>query len=304
MSGGALVLTYHRIASGRDPQLQCVDPVRFAEQLDVLRTTCAVVPLAELDDDAHGRRVAITFDDGYADNALAAAPLLRDAQMPATFFVPSRILEDASEFWWDRLEHAHLDAGASDVVVVDVAPAGRRLRVDVRSEAGRLRSLKALNRRLRPLALDDVDAAVAAVQKQLGVHSEPRCHAHALLDEGLLRPLASDPLFEVGSHGATHVMLGFRSPAEQREELERSRASLERATGRTVTSLAYPYGIPGSYGEETVRLAREAGYVRAYANTPGRTERRRDRFRRPRHMVYDWGGEDFAARLRQWWAQA
>ena len=67
MPAGTLVLLYHRVAQlDHDPYGLAVRPDRFAQQCSILRKRCDVVPLR----DANGgrRQVAITFDDGYADN--------------------------------------------------------------------------------------------------------------------------------------------------------------------------------------------------------------------------------------------
>ena len=295
----SLVLTYHRVGSGRDPLQQCVEPGRLVDQVSVLRELADVVPLAELDKPSRSRRVAVTFDDGYADNAAVAAPILRDAAVPATFFIPSRILEDRTEYWWDRLEHAHLD-GAPQAATVDVAPAGRRVRIDVRSEAGRLRSLKALNRRLRSLPLTVVEPLVAEIAGQLRASPSAACDAHAVMGATDVASIAAEPLFEIGSHGITHVMLSALPSADQEAELRASRASLERATGRPVTSLAYPFGTVVAFTEETIRLAQESGYQRACSNVAGPGHANRGRYRLPRHMVYDWSRDEFLHNVRRW----
>ena len=66
MTDGTLVLLYHRVTQlDHDPYNFVVRPDRFAQQCDVLRRRCDVVPLR----DAIGRtrsprtQVAITFDD-------------------------------------------------------------------------------------------------------------------------------------------------------------------------------------------------------------------------------------------------
>jgi peptidoglycan/xylan/chitin deacetylase (PgdA/CDA1 family) len=44
--------------------------------------------------------VLVTFDDGYRDNLLAAAPVLAEFDIPATIFVPSRIIDGDVSFHW------------------------------------------------------------------------------------------------------------------------------------------------------------------------------------------------------------
>ena len=298
MRSGALVLTYHRIAAGRDPLGQCVQPEHFAEHLAVLKVSAEIVPLAALD--GSSRQVALTFDDGYADNAATAAPLLRAHDAPATFFVPSRVLDDRSEYWWDRLEHAHFD-GPRTASIVDVELDGRRVRIDVRDDDGRLRSIKALSRRLRPLPLVSVDAAVATVAEQLGA-APTTCAAHALITRAELRDLAADPLFALGGHGVTHTMLSALPPDEQEHELTSSRAALEHLTGEAPTAVAFPFGTLDSIDAATVHAASGAGYSDGYVNTPGRIDARRAPFAQPRHMVHDWPAAEFASQLERWFA--
>src|SRR5204863_340481 len=75
-----LILIYHRVAAVPvDPWGLAVSPKHFAEHLDVLRRTRHPMPLATFVSRIAERTlprnaVAITFDDGYADNLLAAKP--------------------------------------------------------------------------------------------------------------------------------------------------------------------------------------------------------------------------------------
>ncbi len=43
----------------------------------------------------------ITFDDGYADNATLAAPILADRNLPATFFLATQFIGTEHQAWWD-----------------------------------------------------------------------------------------------------------------------------------------------------------------------------------------------------------
>lgn len=88
-------LCYHSVHPTLD--FASVSPEVFEQHLAWLGETCDVVPFRTLlDAAAHGNRsrpaVAITFDDGYADNYEFAFPLLRKYRMPATFFVTAGLV--------------------------------------------------------------------------------------------------------------------------------------------------------------------------------------------------------------------
>ena len=55
--------------------------------------------------------MAITFDDGYADNLYFAKPILERHSMPATVFITGLNIGSSSEFWWDELERILLQPG-------------------------------------------------------------------------------------------------------------------------------------------------------------------------------------------------
>lgn len=80
---GARILTYHSVGV-RDHDMN-VAPDDFLAQMQWLKANCHVVSLHEAVANREG--VAITFDDGYRDNRLFAAPCLKSLDLPATFFI-------------------------------------------------------------------------------------------------------------------------------------------------------------------------------------------------------------------------
>ena len=112
-----MILLYHRVATlETDPQLLAVTPENFAAHLDILREFAAPMSLADLvratrSSTAPANAVAITFDDGYADNLEFAGPLLHARQIPATVFVATAGSENACEFFWDDLDGIFLQPG-------------------------------------------------------------------------------------------------------------------------------------------------------------------------------------------------
>jgi peptidoglycan/xylan/chitin deacetylase (PgdA/CDA1 family) len=92
--GRRLVLCYHSV--NPSPGYLSLSPELFDAHLDWLQQHCAVVALSDLvagPSQAQEPRVAITFDDGYADNHAHALPRLAARGMTATFFLTAGFLE-------------------------------------------------------------------------------------------------------------------------------------------------------------------------------------------------------------------
>src|SRR5215218_491100 len=112
-----VILLYHRVAELRsDPWGLGVTPRHFAEHLKVLRQYAHPIGLQQLvqglrDGVLPERSVAVTFDDGYADNLHGAKPLLERYDIPATFFLTTGFLGQEREFWWDELDRLLLQPG-------------------------------------------------------------------------------------------------------------------------------------------------------------------------------------------------
>jgi peptidoglycan/xylan/chitin deacetylase (PgdA/CDA1 family) len=254
-----------------------------------------VVPLDELLQSRRG--IAITFDDGYADNAGAAREILATTGLPATFFIASGLRRSTSEAWWDRLEQLLLGSETGRAFL-EVKIENRPVYVDIRSAAGRERAHAALFWRVRRLPQADIDVVIASVEEQLGVRTSPRSTHRWMSDTELLQ-LADSPGVDVGGHTVTHPFLAALSEPEQRRELEGCRADLEALLGRPVRRLSYPYGGPDAFDSRTCRLAREAGYVSACTVTGGPVAPGTDPFQIPRNTVSDCSGAEFEAWLER-----
>ncbi len=90
-SHNPVILTYHSISSGDSPLK--ISPKLFAEQMEWLRDNARVVSLSEIVAALASRRplperaVVLTFDDGFQDFYISAAPLLHRWGLPATVFL-------------------------------------------------------------------------------------------------------------------------------------------------------------------------------------------------------------------------
>ena len=96
------VLLYHRVSDEARDNLT-VGVAQFDRQMALLRRHCRVLSLDEVlaaDDVPHSAvpLVCVTFDDGYLDNYLYAAPILARHGVPAAFFVSTRIVASERRF--------------------------------------------------------------------------------------------------------------------------------------------------------------------------------------------------------------
>jgi peptidoglycan/xylan/chitin deacetylase (PgdA/CDA1 family) len=310
------ILMYHRIAVERyDPWRMCVSPARFGEQLEALQRAARVVPLRELqrrmvDGSAEPGSVAITFDDGYADNLLAGLPLLARHAAPATLFVATGYLGGEREFWWDELERLLIEPGdLPKTVTLELSDGPLRLDLGSTLYAGaervarriarrrsasappsaRVAAFRAAWERLQRLPHAERWGALEALRVATRRAPGPRASRRQLTEDELLR-LASDGLVEIGAHTVTHPALSLLSSAEQREEILGSVATLDQLLGTRVRGFSYPHGRST---EETECIARDAGLEYACASGPvaprstRRTPARPDPFALPRVLVPD-----------------
>jgi peptidoglycan/xylan/chitin deacetylase (PgdA/CDA1 family) len=117
------VLTYHQVKDPADDG-SSVGVAKFREQMEYLRRHYQVVRLqdgvAQLQRGrTPARLVSITFDDGYLDNSITAAPIMHGLGLPATFFVSTDMIGSTTPFphdaargrspqphmTWDDLRH-------------------------------------------------------------------------------------------------------------------------------------------------------------------------------------------------------
>jgi peptidoglycan/xylan/chitin deacetylase (PgdA/CDA1 family) len=295
-----VVLIYHRVTNLHfDPHLLAVSPENFRAQMRFLKRNYPVVRFEEDWSGLRERAIAVTFDDGYADNLLEALPALEEVEVPAAFFVSTGTLGTHEEFWWDELGRILL--GDADCPV--------RFRLEDR-EYGR--SWPTTTREQRFVLHGDLHILahkIGSTRREgwLGQLREwakldrTRREANRLLTPMELRILAASPWATVGAHTVTHTPLSVLNEDEQRYEIISSKQHLEGLLGREIISFSYPFGRKDHYNRTSVRLCREAGFRKAASNFPGQAHRWTDPYQIPRQLVRNWDVETFAGKMRNFW---
>lgn len=288
------ILIFHRVLPQPDPLMPGEPDLRRFVQ--ILRWVSRWFHVLALDEAAARlaagtlppRAAAITFDDGYADNAAVALPALQQAGLSATFFVATSFL-DGGRMFNDTVIEA-VRACRKPWLDLDDCGLGR---FSMDSLASRRLAIDRLLPVIKYLEPAQRDAAVASVRKAAG---EP------LPDDLMMRSEQVVGLhragMQIGAHTRTHPILTRLEPALAADEISGSKRDLESLVQHPVALFAYPNGKPGTdYAPSHAAMVRDAGFVAAVSTAPGAGSTASDMFQLPRFLPWDRGRLRFGVRM-------
>ena len=236
------------------------------------------------------RALAITFDDGYADNHGIAAPILRRYGLSATFFVATGYLDGGRMFndtVIEALRRTKLDK--LDVSPLGLAGLGRLPLTTIAERRAAIDALigavKYLEPGVRQRTVDEL-ARLARVESPTDL----------MMTRDQVRSLAVGGM-QVGAHTRSHPILARLSPGEAKAEILGGKADLEGIMGREVDLFAYPNGRPGvDYTADSVQVVKSMGFAAAVSTNWGVARKGCDLFQLPRFTPWDRGALGFALR--------
>lgn len=290
-----IILIYHRVTSlEKDPQLLVVSPANFYDQVKYLKETFPVLRFEDDWSDIKTPSVVITFDDGYADNACEALPILEELEVPATFFVSTGSVGRKQEFWWDELDRLILGEWCFETSF-ELGKAWPTNTVDDRLN---------MYKEIHPLVkkMDSARRDQLLERLRVWAHADDTArptHWPMTLEE--LQSLSQSPWATVGAHTVTHTPLSSLSTKLQSEEIVGSKRQLEEWLKKEITVFSYPFGGKCDYTCDTVELCKKAGFVKVAANFPGQAHRWSDRYQLPRQLVRNWPLKHFIKKMEQFW---
>lgn len=288
------ILIFHRVAERADPLQDDIPTTEeFAAKMAILARYFRPLPLREgllrlKRGTLPPRAVAVTFDDGYADNCELAMPVLLQHGVPATFFVATGYL-NGGRMWSDSIIETVRRCPSEEL---DLEPIGLG-RHYVRTAAERLATSERLVAAVKYRPAEERAALVAKVAPLAGVEVP----TDLMMTTAQLRRMA-DAGMEIGAHTVTHPILARIPLEEARREIEGSRDDLEALLGKTPTLFAYPNGKPGyDFTGEHAKLVLEAGFSAAVSTAWGTAGPADDLFQIPRMTPWDRSSARFGARL-------
>ena len=284
---------FHRVLAHPDPLLPDEpDADRFdrivallASRFRLMRATDALAALAA------GRLPAaaacITFDDGYADNATVAAPILKQHGAVATFFVSTGYV-GGGRMWNDTVIEAFRRAPAGNL---DWSTLGLG-RFSIDAAATRVAAYKVVLKALKHREPRERAELTQEIAQRCGLDPQ----SDLMMSRAQVQSLHRTGM-EIGGHTVTHPILARLDDAAAADEIGSGRAELASWIGSAPQAFAYPNGVPGQdFSDRDVGLVHAAGFAGAFTTARGTAGVGADRFRLPRFTPWDQRMSRFAAR--------
>jgi peptidoglycan/xylan/chitin deacetylase (PgdA/CDA1 family) len=259
---GVLTFAYHRIGEPDglpwDRSLWSARARVFDAQLEVLATECDVLHPSDILDGTtfakRGRRVMITFDDGYKDNYTDAYPFLRKRRMTATFFITTGFIDERRLSWWDEIawmvRHSQTDTLALPEHF------GGPVRID---DADPQAAISVLTSRFKRLPTDETGSLLDLIAELSAVGRPPIAAGDELwMTWADIRDMC-DHGMHIGGHTVSHPLLGRSSTERQEQEIAGCAQRIDEELGRQMCMFAYPVGSADAFNQATERLLRKHG---------------------------------------------
>lgn len=248
---GALVLTFHRVLTDADLNQTAsmlgmvVREKTFAGFLTYAAKKCEFVDLSRDPDWKPSSRLklAVTFDDGWSDNASIAYHIAHKHQAPMAIFIVTDKLGETLPFWPERA------VSALDGMFASSDQGKGRNHIEQTIEDLKRLPASERNRRIEQMVAEHPDTrSSSTVDQTMSWEQVVQLHRGGVT---------------FGSHTCTHEILTTIPLAEAEVEISASCEHMEEKLGAPCQLFSYPNG---DCSEEVRDLVHQAGYKFAFLN--------------------------------------
>jgi peptidoglycan/xylan/chitin deacetylase (PgdA/CDA1 family) len=264
-----LVLSYHGVVSDGH-----YDPVHsdytvsvsdFRQQMEILARYFRPITVSDLEDWWRGKAVLprhsvlVTFDDGYRNNLINAAPVLLHFGVPALIHICTGYINQERILWMLDI-HRRVLHWPKDTIPVPGSEIEKRLD-DPRQ---RVPLASWVRQACKRLPHEECERYLNRLRET----EIPESDAH---DEEVFRFLSWDEVrtlqskgFEIGSHTREHPILTRIPGTRADQELRASKLTIEEQTGSECRCFAYPNGGEEEVSKAITERVGQAGYRFAF----------------------------------------
>ena len=293
-------MIFHRVLPETDPLFpEEPDARRFDQVMGWVKTWFNVMPLdaavnALKKHNLPARAMAITFDDGYADNRTTALQILKLHGLSATFFIATGYL-NGGRMWNDTVIESIRRSRAKSLIFDGIKPfenSGLNS-IPIMSIFEKRSAIQHIVGRIKYLSAPEREAVSQSIAAQCG----------AELPDDLM--MTTEQIIDIhragmliGAHTVTHPILAKLGSVDVRNEISGSKQFLESILEEEINLFAYPNGRPDlDFQVKDAAIVKELGFKAAVTTAWGVANSDSDLMQLPRFTPWDKTRFSFAARL-------
>lgn len=258
------IVMYHYtrdLKNSRYPQIKGLDLPLFRKQINYFREKFNIVTMEQVMDAVERRSelppeaVLLTFDDGYADNYTFALPILEEAGVQGSFFIPGKTFSTHQLLDVNKVHYILASADIQKLVLdvkermdfyrgqeFDYPPTEelfQKYAVDFRFDCKETIFVKRILQTVLPEELRN-RICRDLFEKYVGV-SETQLAYELYMTEEQIRTMKRHGMF-IGIHGYDHYWLGNLSPEKMQKDLDMALETMDEFIDRKRWVMNYPYG--------------------------------------------------------------
>jgi len=263
----AVVLAYHSVSHDRKGQAFCINPgittdaERFREQMKLLRRDFRPISLDDIADWLSGKRslprrsVAVTFDDGFADNAEVAAPIMDEFGIFGAFYLTVDSVARGELPWFCRMEYLFRRAEREKKILRSAD--GDEWKMDAPTEY-RAAYLKLAYPSAR-LSGDEQRRHLENVENLFEYRFDSQAAPRMMTFEQARNLRRRGHI--VGNHTFSHGNMAHVAPDALHREIVGADEILSKELGEKVEHFSYPHPcLQPQWNEASLALTEELGY--------------------------------------------
>jgi peptidoglycan/xylan/chitin deacetylase (PgdA/CDA1 family) len=271
------ILCYHGIIDkstyGFNSSGKHLNENEFDNQMGFLARNFEIVSMQNIENYFLGleslpkKSVAITFDDGYANNLWTAHPILEKYGLSATIYLATEYINSRKIMWTDRLELALIQSQVTEFEVL----LDKIQHFDISNLTNKLNAFKTIksyikraNPKLNNIILDDIDQKLE-IDKNVIIPS-----IHKFLDWDEVRFMNSSGVWDIGAHTEKHYSLGTLNRHDGIKQINDSILKVKTELRSNVLPLfSYPEGRDFDMPKYAIKFLRSIGLKSAPSANPG-----------------------------------
>lgn len=269
------ILRYHAVVDPRacdyaSPSI-CISPRDFENHVRYFSRRYRIVSMDEVVNSIRtGKQpprnaVVFTFDDGYADN-FVAAEILRRHKASGTFYLTVHCIDRLEPFWLFEVNFLILRTAQ---LSLHLQINEKRIELNLANSAQKnlairevVKLIKSSNRAVRETVREQM-------RQQLADENYSSAAERVMLTWEQVRKMLQNGMI-IGGHTLTHLNLPNADPEDARGEIVSSRTALEKKLGIPIHHFSVPNSGPYPYYNDNVKqMVATSGYVSTVTSAPG-----------------------------------